>query len=87
MTPHTPAQHANSLAAVAAIQRKHDIMRDERYSVAAYDAAIVYFEALMKHLNARGKVGIAEAALLDSYFDEWHEDIENMLCVQEPFIS
>ena len=35
-------------------------MRNERYLVAAYDVAIVYFETLMKHLDAGGKVGIAE---------------------------
>ena len=70
ITFHILMQYANSLAAVTAIQRKHDIVRNERYSMIAYDAVIVYFEALTKHLNTEEKVGVAEAALLDSYFDE-----------------
>ena len=70
MTSHTSMQCVNSLIAMTAIQRKHDIMRDERYSVTAYDAAIVYFKALMKHLNAEEKIDVAETALLDSYFNE-----------------
>ena len=69
-TLHTSVQHVNSLTAVTAIQRKHDIMRNEKYSMTAYDAAIVYFETLMKHLNAEEKINITEMMLLDSYFNE-----------------
>ena len=70
MTLHISVQHVNSLAAVTAIQRKHDIMRNERYSVAAYDVAIVYFKVLTKHLNAEEKIDVAKIMLLNSYFDE-----------------
>ena len=45
-------------------------MRNERYSVTAYDAAIVYFKTLMKHLNAREEISVAKAVLLNSYFNE-----------------
>ena len=45
-------------------------MRNERYSVTVYDAAIVYFEALMKHLNAERKIDVAETALFNNYFNE-----------------
>ena len=45
-------------------------MRDERYSVTAYNAAIVYFKALMKHLNAEEKISVAETMLLNNYFNE-----------------
>ena len=45
-------------------------MRNERYSVAAYDVIIVYFETLTKHLNVEEKVSVAKTALFDSYFDE-----------------
>ena len=87
MTFHISAQHVNSLIMMTAIQRKHDIMRDEKYLMTAYNAAIVYFKTLIKHLNIRKKISIAEAALFNSYFNEWYEDIENILCVQTFFIS
>ena len=86
-TLHISTQHVNSLAAVTVIQRKHDIMKDERYSVTTYDVIIVYFKTLMKHLNVKKKVSVAKAALFDSYFNEWCENIENMLFIQKPFIS
>ena len=62
-------------------------MRDKRYSITAYDAAIVYFKTLMKHLNVREEIDIAETALFNNYFNEWYENIENMLCVQKSFVS
>ena len=55
---------------IIAIQRKHDIVKNERYLVITYDAAIIYFEALMKHLNVKKKINVAEAALFNSYFNE-----------------
>ena len=64
-----------------AIQRKHDIMKNEKYLIIIYDAAIVYFKTLMKHLNAERKINIAETALLNNYFNEWHENIKNMLFI------
>ena len=70
MTFYILTQHVNSLAAVIAIQRKHDIIRDERYSMTAYDAAIVYFKILIKHLNVKEKISIIKTALLDNYFNE-----------------
>ena len=86
MTFHTLIQHANSLTAMIAIQRKHDIIKDEKYLMTAYDAAIVYFKTLMKHLNAEKKVNIIKTALFDSYFNEWCENIKNMLFIQKSFI-
>ena len=47
----------------------------------AYDAAIIYFEALIKHLNIKEKINITKAALFNNYFNEWHEDIKNMLFI------
>ena len=70
MTFHTSAQCVNSLAVMTAIQKKHDIMKNERYSMTVYDAAIVYFKTLMKHLNAEEKINITKTTLLDSYFNE-----------------
>ena len=87
MTFYTSIQCVNSLTVMIAIQRKHDIMRDEKYSVTAYNAAIIYFKTLMKHLNAEEKINVTEMTLLNSYFNEWHENIENMLFVQKSFIS
>ena len=69
-TFHILMQCVNSLAAVTVIQRKHDIMKDERYSMTAYDAVIVYFETLIKHLNVEEKIDITEVMLFDSYFNE-----------------
>ena len=69
-TSHILTQCVNSLTAVTAIQRKHDIMRDERYSVTIYDAIIVYFKTLTKHLNAEEKISVTETVLLNSYFNE-----------------
>ena len=63
-------QCANSLIAVIAIQRKHDIMRNERYSMITYDVIIIYFKTLMKHLNVKKKIIIIKIALLNSYFNE-----------------
>ena len=67
---HISVQCVNSLIAMIAIQRKHDIMRDERYLMTAYDAAIVYFKTLMKHLNVKEKINVAKMMLLNSYFNE-----------------
>ena len=55
---------------MTAIQRKHNIVRNERYSMTAYDVAIVYFKTLIKHLNAEEKISIIKMTLLDSYFNE-----------------
>ena len=70
MTFHTLIQHINSLIAITAIQRKHNIMRDERYLMTTYDAVIVYFETLMKHLNVKKKINVVKTVLLNNYFDE-----------------
>ena len=70
MTLHILMQCVNSLIMMIAIQRKHDIMRNERYSVTAYDAAIVYFETLMKHLNVKKEIDVIKMMLLNSYFNE-----------------
>ena len=70
MTFHTLTQCVNSLTAVIAIQKKHDIMKNERYSMTAYDAIIVYFETLIKHLNVKEKINITETTLLNSYFNK-----------------
>ena len=70
MTFHILTQHVNSLTAVIAIQRKHDIMRNEKYLMIAYDAAIVYFKTLMKHLNIRKKIDIIKTTLFNNYFNE-----------------
>ena len=75
---HTLAQCANSLAAVASIQNENTTMRG-----VDYPAAIIYFENLMKHLNAGGTISMAEAALLDSCFEEWREKIEDMISAQK----
>ena len=45
-------------------------MRDEKYSMTAYDVIIVYFKTLTKHLNVEEKIDIAKIVLLDSYFNE-----------------
>ena len=45
-------------------------MKDEKYSVIAYDAAIVYFKTLIKHLNVKEKIDVAEMMLFNNYFDE-----------------
>ena len=76
--PHTSVQRANSLAAVASIQNENTTMRGVDYS-----AAIIYFENLMKHLNAGETISMAEAALLDSCFEEWREKIEDMISAQK----
>ena len=44
-------------------------MRDERYSVTAYDVIIIYFKILIKHLNAEEKIDIAKAVLFNNYFN------------------
>ena len=67
---HILMQHVNNLAAMITIQRKHDIMKNEKYLMTVYDAAIVYFKILMKHLNAEKKINVAKMTLLNSYFDE-----------------
>ena len=63
-------QCVNSLAAMIAIQRKHDIIKNERYSMTTYNVIIVYFKTLTKHLNVEEKISIAKTMLLDSYFNE-----------------
>ena len=75
---HISAQCVNSLAAVTSIQNENITMRDVDYS-----AAIIYFENLMKHLNARGTISMTEMALLDSCFEEWHKKIKNMILAQK----
>ena len=45
-------------------------MRNERYSMTAYDAVIVYFKILIKHLNVKEKIDVAEMMLFNSYFNE-----------------
>ena len=45
-------------------------MKNERYSVTAYNVIIIYFKTLMKHLNVKEKIDVAETMLLDSYFNE-----------------
>ena len=62
-------------------------MRNEKYSMIAYDALIVYFKILMKYLNVKKKIDITKTALFNNYFDEWCENIKNMLFVQKSFIS
>ena len=56
-------------------------MRDEKYSMTAYDVTIIYFKTLTKHLNVKEKISIAEITLFNSYFNEWHEDIKNILFI------
>ena len=70
MTSHILMQHVNSLAVIIAIQRKHDIMKNEKYSMTVYDVTIVYFKTLMKHLNAEKKIDVTEMMLFNSYFNE-----------------
>ena len=70
ITSHISMQYVNSLAAVTAIQRKHNIMRNERYSVTAYNVTIIYFKVLMKHLNAEEKIDVIKAMLFNNYFNE-----------------
>ena len=70
MTFYTLTQHVNNLIAITAIQRKHDIMRDERYLMTAYDAIIIYFKTLIKHLNVREKINIIKMILFNNYFNE-----------------
>ena len=53
----------------------------------AYDTAIVYFKTLIKHLNAEEKIDVTKITLLNNYFNEWHENIKNMLFIQKSFIS
>ena len=45
-------------------------MKNEKYLMTAYNAIIVYFETLMKHLNVEEKIDIAKTTLLNNYFDE-----------------
>ena len=45
-------------------------MKNEKYSVTAYDVTIIYFKVLMKHLNAEKKINVAKIMLLNSYFNE-----------------
>ena len=45
-------------------------MRDERYSVIIYNAVIVYFKTLMKHLNAEKKINVIKMTLFNNYFNE-----------------
>ena len=53
-----------------AIQKKHDIIKNEKYSVITYDAVIIYFKILIKHLNAEKKINITEMMLFNNYFNE-----------------
>ena len=70
MTFYILMQYANSLTAIIAIQKKHNIMKNERYLMTTYDATIIYFKTLMKHLNAEKKVNVTKTALFNSYFNE-----------------
>ena len=70
ITSHILIQCVNNLTAMIVIQRKHDIMKNEKYSVTAYNATIIYFKTLMKHLNVREKISIVKMMLFNSYFNE-----------------
>ena len=61
-------------------------MKDERYLMTAYNMTIIHFKTLMKHLNAKKKINITETMLFNNYFNEWHENIKNMLFIQKSFI-
>ena len=71
---HILMQCVNSLAVVTSIQNENITMKDVNYS-----AAIIYFENLMKHLNAEEIISMTKTALLDNCFKKWHEKIENMI--------
>ena len=45
-------------------------MRDEKYSMIAYDVTIVYFKTLMKHLNVKKKIDVAKTTLFNNYFNK-----------------
>ena len=75
---HILMQHVNSLAVMTSIQNENITMKDADYS-----AAIIYFENLMKHLNAEETINIIKMTLLDSCFEEWCEKIENMILTQK----
>ena len=45
-------------------------MKNERYSMTAYDVAIVYFKILMKHLNVEEKISVVKIMLLNNYFNK-----------------
>ena len=62
---HISVQHANSLAVITSIQNENIIMKNVNYS-----AVIIYFENLMKHLNAEETISIMKTALLDNCFKE-----------------
>ena len=70
MTFYILTQCVNSLIVMIAIQRKHDIIKNERYSVTAYNVTIIYFKTLMKHLNAEKKINVVKTALFNNYFNE-----------------
>ena len=67
---HILTQHVNSLAVMTVIQRKHNIMKNEKYSMTVYDVIIIYFKTLMKHLNVKKKISITKMILFNNYFDE-----------------
>ena len=52
------------------IQKKHDIMKNEKYSVTTYDVIIIYFETLTKHLNVEEKIDVVKMMLFNNYFNE-----------------
>ena len=70
MTFYILMQCVNSLTAMTVIQRKHNIMRDEKYLITAYNVTIVYFKTLMKYLNAEKKINIIKTVLFNSYFNK-----------------
>ena len=45
-------------------------MKDERYSVIAYNVIIVYFKTLIKHLNVKEKINVIKTMLFNSYFNK-----------------
>ena len=75
---HILTQHVNNLAVITSIQNENITMRDTDYS-----AAIIYFENLMKHLNARETISMTEVTLFNNCFKKWHEKIKNMILAQK----
>ena len=63
-------QHVNNLTVIIAIQKKHDIMRNEKYLITAYNVIIIYFKILIKHLNIKKEINVIKTVLLNSYFNE-----------------
>ena len=62
---HILTQHVNSLIVIIIIQKKHNSLR-----CAVYTAVIIYFEKLMKHLNAEEMINEMKMTLFDNCFNE-----------------